>query len=422
MGDFLNVVYEVWDEQGPIPNFISTTKLNKFKILDGLFRFYGINFLINNCKLSDVYEKPNENFYYFINPEGNSLYMFHQARTIPFSDEVKNCFLNQKNFNVVFLNEHEYESLEYVQYINDYCEQNNFDKDRVYIVNNNTKLNEFKKILNTDINVYSLGFLLKFIASHMVLRDTKFNINKTGKLFLCHNRSPKPHRYALLVLLKKHGLLDNVDWSLIMGWSKIEIMRNGHKNCDFYSPFFNKNEVYFGYDEEIRYFDSFRIKKSQFEVETDWFTDGELKDGFDWKDIYELKSFEESYINIVTESNFFEPSIHITEKSIKPFYFYQFPIFLSSQHHVKYFKEKYELDFFEDIIDHSYDNIEDNKERLFAVFNEIKRISENKNQIIEFYKNNQERFEENKRKIISLEKSKDDFNFFKNLINKEIKK
>ena len=123
-------------------------------------------------------------------------------------------------------------------------------------------------------------------------------------------------------------------------------------------------------------------------------------------------------MNVVTESNFFSDSIHITEKSIKPFYFYQLPIFLSGVDHVKFLKNKYDFDFFDEIIDHSYDNIKDNKKRLFAVFNEIKRILSNKEEIINFYINNKDRFEENKNKVIKIKKDNSDVDYFNSLINK----
>ena len=57
------------------------------------------------------------NFYYFINPIGNSLYLFHEYGDIPLPDSVKECFLKCKNFNIVFLNEHEYEEYEYLEFI-----------------------------------------------------------------------------------------------------------------------------------------------------------------------------------------------------------------------------------------------------------------------------------------------------------------
>ena len=50
-------------------------------------------------------------------------------------------------------------------------------------------------------------------------------------------------------------------------------------------------------------------------------------------------------------------------------------------------KEEYGLDFYDDIIDHSYDDEPDHKKRLIMIIEEIKRINNKKDELIEFYKN-----------------------------------
>jgi hypothetical protein len=255
-----------------------------------------------------------------------------------------------------------------------------------------------------------MDFLVTFIAKHLVEYDSKFVTNVKEFFFMCHNRSPKPHRYMILVLLKKYGIIDDVDWSLIMGWCSNMF---GNKYAEFLSP-----DSQVEYQNEIDFFDSIRIKKSKYEENSGWFTDEDLPGYFNWADVYELKTYENSYINIVTESNFTFDEIHITEKSLKPFYFYQLPLFLGSYKHIEYLKTRFGFDMFEDIINHDYDKIENNKERMFAAFNEIKRLHDNKQTIIEFYKNNQERLEKNKQIVINISKSKNDQEYFLNLINK----
>jgi hypothetical protein len=418
MGNFLNLVYDNWDSETTYrPNLENVFGVNRLKILDGLIRFYGLYDRMKTCKIQDVYDNPNENYYYFINPNGNGEYLFEEIDDIGLVDEVEKCFVECNNFNIIYLNEHEYEKISFIKLIDQRAKNKLYDLKRIYIINNDTRIYEYKNTLETEINVYALEFLLMFIAGHLSNVHNKFKLDKEGKFFLCHNRSHKPHRYALLVLLKKSGLIDEIDWSLIMGWNRVKNVENGHLAKDFYGPFFNEDELNF-YKEEVEYFDSIEIKKSQYEEDTTWFTAGELSPQFDWKDIYELKSFEESYINIVTESNYFNDCVHITEKSIKPFHFHQIPIFLASPNHVKYFKERYDFDFFDDIIDHSYDSEPDDKKRMSLVFNEIKRVSENKDSIIEFYKNNQERFEKNKEKVSAIHNSKRDFGFFNSLMKK----
>ena len=51
-------------------------------------------------------------------------------------------------------------------------------------------------------------------------------------------------------------------------------------------------------------------------------------------------------------------------------------------------------------------------------FDEIKRLSENKEKLIEFYKNNKARFIYNKDIVVKIKNSNRDAMFFKNLIKK----
>jgi hypothetical protein len=227
---------------------------------------------------------------------------------------------------------------------------------------------------------------------------------------MCHNRSPKIHRYVFICLLLKNGLIDDVDWSMVMGW-----YRKTNRYGGFYEDLLTKYETHFVYQEQIAYLENVEVKRSKFEVDKDWFTSEEISPSFEWNQIYELKTYESSYVNIVTESNFLFNEIHITEKTLKPFYFYQFPIFLSSMNHIKYIKEMYGFDMFDDILDHSYDNEPDNKKRLFMVYDEVKRLSKNKDKLIEFYKNNELRFEKNKQIVINISKLNKDLEYFNNI-------
>jgi hypothetical protein len=267
----------------------------------------------------------------------------------------------------------------------------------------------------TKLNVYSSGFLLKFIARHLSFQNSKYVKDKEG-FFMCHNRSPKPHRYTLLVMLMKLGILENVDWSLIMGWAKRQKIFTNFYNDIFY------NEEIKDLKPEIDYFDSIDIKRSKYEEESGWFEAEEVLGSFNWEEIYETKTYENTYVNIVSESNYDFDAVHITEKSLKPFYFYQLPIFLASPRHVKYLRELHNFDVFDDFIDHSYDKEPDNRKRFFMVLEEIKRLNDNKEKVIEFYNNNLDRFEKNKQSVLNIFRSTKDVDyFFDYLVNKKIK-
>ena len=95
----------------------------------------------------------------------------------------------------------------------------------------------------------------------------------------------------------------------------------------------------------------------------------------------EVESYKNAYINIITESNFesIENIIHPTEKSFRPFYYFQILIFVSSPNHLKYIEEKYGFDMFHDLIDHSYDSIENDVDRFHKVMEEINKLNRNTN-------------------------------------------
>lgn len=415
-----NVVYDTWsdDHKSFKPNLSNYSKRgDKYRFLEGLFRFYGYYNDIRNCHINEIHINRNENFYYFINCDIMHD-EFNESFDIP--ENLKQIHRQYSNFNIVLLNEHEFETKDFIEKIDNYLIQDNMDPTRIYMWNNNSKLEKYKNEIGTDINVYSLEFLVKFISDHMVNfpNQPTFKTNKVGPFFLCHNRGPKLHRYALLCLLKKHKILFDTDWSLILGWyKKTNLLHNDEKI--FYNPIFDDDD-YELYKEEIEYFKNIDIKKSLYEESKDWFDSIDEHAQVNWKNVYEIDTYENTHVNIVTESCYERYEVHITEKSVKPFYFYQLPVFLSSYNHVKYLKDRFGFDMFDDLIDHSYDDEIDNKKRLFLVFEQIKNLYDNKQKVIEFYNNNKERFIENHNKVLNIYNSKKDIEYFNFLANKNL--
>jgi len=418
--DTFNVVYDTWNDDLKTfkPNLQNhSERQDRYRFVEGIFRFYGYYNDIRNCNIKEVEINRNENFYYFINcdimPEE-----FKTSFNIP--SDIKEIHKKHKNFNIVLLNEHEFETKEFIQHLDNILKSDGIETNRIYLWNNNSKLEEYKNEVGTEINVYSLEFLVKFISDHMINFNREPNLitDKNGDLFLCHNRGPKPHRYGLLCTLKKNGILNDTDWSLVLGWYKKEMISARDEKI-FYSPIFD-NDDYNHYMNEIEYFRDIDIKKSKFEEDKDWFN--QTNDGrhIEWKNVYQILTYEKTYINIVTESCYEKKEIHITEKSVKPFYFYQLPIFLSSYNHVKYLKTRFGFDMFDDLINHEYDNEPDNKKRFKMFVQEIERLHSNKENVINFYKQNTDRLIENHKKVIDLYNSKKDIEYFNSLINKNL--
>lgn len=65
--------------------------------------------------------------------------------------------------------------------------------------------------------------------------------------------------------------------------------------------------------------------------------------------------------------------IFLTEKTVKTFYNYQIPIFLTLPGYVEFLR-KYNFDLFDDIVDHSYDNLIHIDDRIDFIVKEIKRL------------------------------------------------
>ena len=78
-----------------------------------------------------------------------------------------------------------------------------------------------------------------------------------------------------------------------------------------------------------------------------------------------VPKYRNSLIEFVTETSFNEKSFNITEKTLHSIYGYNFPIFISSPGTVAFLRE-IGMDMFDDIIDHSYDSIENGPDRINA--------------------------------------------------------
>ncbi len=84
--------------------------------------------------------------------------------------------------------------------------------------------------------------------------------------------------------------------------------------------------------------------------------------------------FLDSCINLVTETSFINNELFISEKIFKPILSYQPFIVLGPQGYLNRLKE-YGFKTFSDFWDESYDNIEDFRERLFALINLIRDLN-----------------------------------------------
>ena len=354
-----NLVYDNWDDTSntPVPNTKNVFGDEIHFYIDS----YGIvdhwvniskrdsKFKIKKCKIEDVAKYPDQNFYYMVGVYVRILRDFLSGKS-PLNETVLHYLKNYKNFKVIFHSEHEADDYECYLKLIEYIKEYDLNEEQFYLINNNAKLDEYKIKVPSKINVHSIQFVPS--SSTIVLENLggcDFIDEKSGKFFMCFNRSPKLHRICLLGLMHKNGLLQETNWSFIPHHPPTLSAEN-------FSSLFNileyedlKNDI-----DKIIYT---KIKHSDYEADKNWFSEySEFnRTGLPiWMLNPDLvKNYQESYFNIVTESHFedYLDTIHISEKSFKPFYYYQFPMILASNNHIKKIvQQENDYIFFENLI------------------------------------------------------------------------
>ena len=90
------------------------------------------------------------------------------------------------------------------------------------------------------------------------------------------------------------------------------------------------------------------------------------------------KFYQHSLVEIVNETTFLDPGIFVTEKFLNSVYGYNLPIILSNAGSVDYLRSA-GFDMFDDVIDHSYDLVENPVDRVFALIEQNKNLLKDKN-------------------------------------------
>ena len=409
MGNILNLVFSKFDSNGtPIPNlnFLNEHLDGNYLIFPHIFLNLGYrNLEIRKCQLNEV--TIDENFYYVIDHTCKYENLFHITDWVIPNDVEE--LVRTKNLKIIFINEHEsfVKVGNEIEKLDDLITKKQLKHDNFYIINNNSYLYDIKDKLKTKINVFKINFLLQLVSAHLNVKPTIDDIILDKKfIFLCQNRRPKSHRLLLLTYLDCIGFLDSelIDWSLTYG---------KYNDYELEMHVFD-NEISTLRDELIKSYKKITSKPKlcYFEGDESWFN---KVDDYSQCDHISIKTFQESYINIVTESHYDILDVHITEKTFKPFYYFQIPIFFASYHHVKKVKEEYDLFLFDDLIDHSYDNEPDDSKRFNMVINELKRLLLMKDEIKNYYVSNLEKIIKNYEFIENYKEKNTIGNFFNSL-------
>lgn len=393
---YFNLLFDsnIENEKEHIFNTLTANKVDGIKMID-----------INN------FEIDSEQKYYSFTITGTYMENF---QSLPASSKVKELMKSYSNCFLVILAEHESDNGNVIKLIEKYCNKESINSNQVIAINGNQKIKALINELNSKVVGHTSNRLPYVAVEGMTSFKYEFQKDKES-FFMCYNRMLKPHRVSLLALLKREGILDEVDWTMLRGNELNERFSdpNGTPSFNLFFEVFDRDD-FKEYYNEILFLQKSGIKKSRFEEE---YRVDQPPYFIDFYKTYEMNPYRNSYVNIVTETGYISTDvIHITEKSLIPIYYSQIPLILANFEHNKFLKERYDFDLFEDIIDYSYDNEKDPRKRLFMFVDEVKRLNSIKDEIINFYKNNQERFELNKKKVTSILQDDTDYKFFKSLI------
>jgi len=217
--------------------------------------------------------------------------------------------------------------------------------------------------------------------------DKNFDSDRT---FICLNRHVRPHRLITLSYLfgsgyADHGiisylknpcgnpdvLLDNVNWEFDSGHDRI------------------REKILCGFDKLLN---SDCVGNDTYDIYKKYGVGRNHNIGnFENK----LRSlYQNSFVEIVGESQFSAPSFFITEKTAHSFYGCNFPIILSGCGTVAHLREL-GLDMFDDIVDHGYDIIANPFDRIVTAIDSNRRLLTDPNYVKSAWVQCRSRFERN---------------------------
>lgn len=311
--------------------------------------------------------------------------------------------MKEFDIKLIYISDNESGSTDSITWFESWLTDKGVDLSKVILINNNRWIDKIPSNEN-KIEITSFERIVwEGVKCLVNNNDPNFDNDSKKKIFQCYNRAINSYRTCVICDLIKNDLIDEVDWSHLrrpdwldavpdkVGLTKYQIITG--------NTFKSIEDTYNNLVDTCP-------KKSEFESHYEFEDENGV---IDYNIYYNENPYKFSYINIVNESKFDEYDnyhMHVTEKTLLPFYYFQFPLFFANWNHVKFVEDNYGLDMFRDFINHDYDSEKDFQKRYKMLFNEINRLYKMKNEISKFYVKNRERFESNHEKIRELVKLK----------------
>lgn len=205
-----------------------------------------------------------------------------------------------------------------------------------------------------------------------IMTETDF-LNSTNRKDKCliYNRRVAPHRVIMLSLLRNDDLLKTAQYSIDLSlWSHGDIGLDLSNGTDYDDVLYIEDKQY--KSKVINgFFKLNKIGKSVVDYDN---VGGVWGFGFEHKEPY-----MNTYFSVITETNFYEHGHYISEKSFKGIQHLHPFVILGKPGILKQLKS-WGFKTFSDFWDESYDGIQNNSERMIAVYSVVKYLCEKSNE------------------------------------------
>lgn len=211
---------------------------------------------------------------------------------------------------------------------------------------------------------------------------------KSSETFISLTRHPRPHRLILLSYLFGTGYNNNGIVTYIGEGSSVTLPTD---ILDIVPWNFENHHT----DSRQLMIDGYKKFHSNKPSETDNFYIYRRPNDNVTNFNQSLRSlYQNSFVEIVSESSFASPSYMLTEKTLNSIYGCNFPIILSGIGATAHLRE-IGFDLFDDVVDHSYDQIANPIDRIVSAVERNKRLLLDAEYAKQLWKSNLTRFENN---------------------------
>ena len=253
---------------------------------------------------------------------------------------------------------------------------NGIDINRLIVANNNSNKVGLHKVPygNFILNVcfFPYFYLHTYVALKNDIKDITINNTITpDKDFLCLNRRMHHHKYKIIQELFNRGLLDNTRFS----WVDNKDTRN----------FLNK--------ELVTYLNIDVNNFKAIQLEDDIMYGSELSRHEEYLYTINPNWYYKSKVNIITETNFNESEIHITEKTWKAIYLGVPFVISASKYHLKTLRGM-GFKTFDSVINEEYDEMVGGVDKIKEIIKSANELANvyNSTEVLEICRFNQQKY------------------------------